>query len=277
MTVRRVLDAAWRRLPVDADVVRGGQDGPIHLGEILRRWDVGNRLVIDTHRRPAGALLKRQDRYEVVVYRHPDAPLRRGRERFTIGHEIGHFWFATRYGGRPRDEREWSDLEDYCDAFANRLLIPSPLIHEALARAPETAVALHALTHKVAQRADVSFATVAHRLAREVSDASFCSIDARGQRDGLGVVTWSCQSSPWHGATPLRSIDARSVLGAVIGAAARATGVVRQVHVADIDAAVERRGHSIYVTALLNARRRTRAENPNHPRATAGRQLQLAL
>ncbi len=104
---------------------------PVSLRDVVSAL---NLEVVQTAREPfmsEAALEPLGDGYAIVL--HGDSDERR--RRFTIAHEIGHF---VLHPGRPRMERggqvtEGGRLEEReADVFAAELLMPEPLVREAV-------------------------------------------------------------------------------------------------------------------------------------------------
>jgi Zn-dependent peptidase ImmA (M78 family) len=118
----------------------GATRPPIDLGAIAERCRLQIRYRQDLPRKVAG-FLYRGPVYDVIVV---NARHSRVRRRFTIGHEIGHWYFGDSvisFGGIHCDHHAQS--ERVVDSFAVELLMPRELVCEARQRGHSISVLAH--------------------------------------------------------------------------------------------------------------------------------------
>src|SRR5215208_1187995 len=145
--------------------------------------------------RTYGALFKAGNDFRIVL--SSSCPTG-GHRRFTLSHELGHFFLAGHLealfdGGAEVHmsdtdhfrglRKPWYELE--ADAFASELLVPTPYARAVVARAAPGLSAVHA----IAAEFDTSFSCAAIRYASLTNEpvAVVLSHD--------GVVEWACYSS----------------------------------------------------------------------------------
>jgi Zn-dependent peptidase ImmA (M78 family) len=113
---------------------------PIDLGAIAARCRLQIRYRQDLPEKIAG-FLYRGPMYDVIVVNARHSWVRR---RFTIGHEIGHWYFGDSilaFGAICYDHQAQS--ERVVDAFAVELLMPRELVCEAWQQGHSVAVLAH--------------------------------------------------------------------------------------------------------------------------------------
>lgn len=98
---------------------------PVDLSGILAQLGMGQVLVKQSAGRH-GAIYRNDNKWHPVVFRrHLDGPDRlSNRERFTIAHEIAHALLSDQAELTPRRTRDYWVLEEVCNEFAARLLLP---------------------------------------------------------------------------------------------------------------------------------------------------------
>jgi len=118
----------------------GATRPPIDLGAIARRCRLQIRYRQDLPGKVAG-FLYRGPVYDVIVVNARHSWVRR---RFTIGHEIGHWYFGDSiisFGGIYYDHHPQS--ERMIDSFAVELLMPRELVCEARQQGHSVSVLAH--------------------------------------------------------------------------------------------------------------------------------------
>lgn len=129
------------------------QTAPVDVQRIAQQF--GAKVV---HRDVSGdGRLETRDGQLVIVARRSTGS---ARQRFTIGHELGHIYLM-----RAELRLNRQDQERFCDAFAAALLLPTPWLQREADEHPQTLEALRS----IAGRAEVSLACALIELTREAS------------------------------------------------------------------------------------------------------------
>lgn len=123
---------------------------PTDLDAVARCLGVPCRPV--EHLASAGTLVREDDRLVITFESRASVE----RQRFTIAHELGHVLLDRH--GLPAPQRG-GDVEQFCDQFASRLLLPNPYVADAIER-----VSLADL-RRVAKRFVTSLQATANRYA----------------------------------------------------------------------------------------------------------------
>ena len=100
--------------------------GAVDLNALLLFLEIKLVLRHDRHLLKSSGQLNHspQGGYSIIVIT-PSENLRVGsRERFTIGHELGHYFLITEFNHNPLSGKEYFKVEDLCNLFACRLLVP---------------------------------------------------------------------------------------------------------------------------------------------------------
>jgi len=108
---------------------------PVDLAPILRRLELKQ---VEADLEGDGYLLHLPSgRYEILVRHAETANL--NRQRFTIGHELGHFLserLAATKDGQPMkfkvEDAPQKKVENWCDTFASSLLMPAGAVHRVI-------------------------------------------------------------------------------------------------------------------------------------------------
>lgn len=122
------------------------------------------------------------------------------RERFSIGHEIGHWLGKERLGVKPVAERgqQYWNQEEWMNAFAAALLLPSAIAMEWLTQAAGNGPINPIELRSWALKAKVSEEVVAHALCRVKDTLAFMKV-RRASRSSNGEpvlkVLFSCSGS----------------------------------------------------------------------------------
>ncbi len=115
-------------------------------------------------------------KYFIAVSKHTS----RGRQRFTIAHELGHFFYhrdglekKIKRGGRTQGEENleilinregFSETEREANIFAANLLMPKLHIRELFYKLKDADVKNDEIIEKLAETYDVSYAAIRERL-----------------------------------------------------------------------------------------------------------------
>ena len=129
--VRRWLDGAAIRLRGDTP------DPPVNVRPILGKLGVRlEKNIVPPHwKGPRGKIQRIRSDYLIFINRTSPKPTRlTSSERFTIGHELAHILVDIRFDWKPVNRAEYHALEDACDQFAAKLLLPD----DAILSAPPT-------------------------------------------------------------------------------------------------------------------------------------------
>jgi hypothetical protein len=155
---------------------------PIGLDRVLD--ELGITLVrdaIDAH----GLLRLRLGRWQIAVR----SDTSRLRQRFTVAHELGHYFIESRLDFRPTTSREYWMLEAECQAFAAALLAPRSAVEAAVAGVEDPAGLILA-TGRLAEAADVALEAAARRIVEHLATPTvMASIDLDSRRS-RGSVRW---------------------------------------------------------------------------------------
>ncbi|WAP66819.1 ImmA/IrrE family metallo-endopeptidase [Jiella pelagia] len=159
-------------LPVDLDAL--AQAAGIHLREMDRKAEG-----------VSGMLLRYGDQFGVMYATHID---NEGFERFSIGHEFGHYFVEGHLdhipfdGGVHRSRAGFISDDPYereADYFSAGLLMPSSLIRPVLRRAQEGLPSVEAIR----RAAKASLTASAIRYINETDDAAAIVVSRQGQVD----------------------------------------------------------------------------------------------
>lgn len=144
---------------------------PVDLSDLLRSFGVGEPLVEIGGGRHGG-LRRVGDYWRPVVYRRRPGPLALSpRERFTVGHELAHAIVEEGLQLRPvRNSQYWA-LEEVCDQFASRSLLPDAEVAQARKRATSASSAF-AEIKRLALLTEMSLAASARRILVAAGEAS---------------------------------------------------------------------------------------------------------
>lgn len=159
-------------LPVDLDAL--AQGAGIHLREMDRKTDG-----------VSGMLLRYGDQFGIMYATHID---NEGFERFSIGHEFGHYFIDGHLdhipfdGGVHRSMAGFVSDDPYereADYFSAGLLMPSSLIRPVLRRAQEGLPSIEAIRSE----AKASLTASAIRYINETDDAVAIVVSRQGRVD----------------------------------------------------------------------------------------------
>jgi hypothetical protein len=144
---------------------------PVNLSDLLRSFGVGEPLV-EVGGGRHGGLRRVGDCWRPVVYRRRPGPLALSpRERFTVGHELAHAIVEEGLQLRPvRNSQYWA-LEEVCDQFASRSLLPEVAVRQARVRITSASSAF-AEIKGLASLAKMSLAASARRILVDAGEAS---------------------------------------------------------------------------------------------------------
>lgn len=94
-------------------------------------------------------------------------------ERFLIAHELGHLVLHRNKVPSPNGTSEYWQMEVLCDDFAQRLLIPEPVVNEEVSGNQKDAIKCLTLALDIARLARVPWFIAASRLADWESDVAY--------------------------------------------------------------------------------------------------------
>lgn len=249
------LESIRGRLADEVEVLRDGRTGRLDLRELLRELQLPVRVVVRDAPGAEARLIRNRGSHEIVMYRRPQENVSRARRRFTLAHEIAHFWIDAKFGFRPSRKAEYWQLEELCDRFAVALLIDDATIREARVSHPTSSRALYEGTVRLARLADVSFQAAGFRLVDVLSAASYCELAPTHDPQAVGVVQWSRESRPWIGVGPGKKVRPQDPLASLWHAA---QNEVRDVSFQAATVAIERRGRAVRVVAWTDLPTETR-------------------
>jgi len=237
---------------------------PIDLDAVCSGLGIGLRFESSDSRR-RGALREHEGSMEIVVTRNHNRSSRiKGYERFTIAHELGHYFLLREADARPRRDAEYWLHEELCNRFASTLLIP-PKAFEG-ARDPATAQELAALVNGVATRTGVTAEPAARAvvsyLRTPVAVGTFLT-SAFARTNRLGFRGWWTESQPWWGGRGARrlAVYGDHPLAPVLLAMAKLSeGQIASIQLAGASSTFlrRRRGNSASFAAILEPNNHSR-------------------
>jgi hypothetical protein len=180
---------------------------PLDLELLLQRFNIN----LEWHPRLGGnapGLLRKDSQGFAVLVARPG--LASGtisptpRERFTIAHEFAHYLLKRCGISDPKSRRDYWRIEDVCNEFAARLLVPDEAVRAALSpRSALNAIRVLVAARDLAIRHQTSLEVVARRFADSITDIAVVAISTESSRP---TVIWSC------GAKALFSVGRGSIL-----------------------------------------------------------------
>lgn len=256
--------------PGDAAALREGLLSPLDLDAVLARLELPLVRRVGGGSKREARLVRVDHGYEIRLYSDPDRSPFDARERFTVAHEIAHYWVERRFGYRPRNDHAYWRLERVCNLFAGHLLVASEDLNELRRNPPLTSSELFLRTDALADELRISFAAAAHRVCDVVEKACFFAlrkpVDGSSERAKLAwrVGGTLGLASADEDRIETEALSARSNRG-------RAAGLA-EVPVREFRAAIRASGR--YVSAAVSLRRHS-VPRPFHPpsKSAAGRSL----
>lgn len=163
-----------------------------------------------------GGLVRVGRNHQVVVYRSSasDARPLSSRERFTVAHEIGHYVVEDKLGIHPGCRGEYWGLEDVCNEFAARVLMPDWALEPYLEGGTNTALGLYQAVQDLMRRANVSMVAASRRLVPFIPGASALEV-REGMSRGAGVaivVQWAVEAQPIFTLRPQATVRPNHIL-----------------------------------------------------------------
>lgn len=129
--------------------------------------------------------------YEITIYPHRS----HHRERFTLAHELAHVLIEERLAWHPTSRREYFVREEWCNRFANRLLVPERLVRKCKVDQPSAAFRS---VLWISNSCTVSKEVAARRLATAYPGFGMAELNSQLQ-SSKGVVTqiaWAAPEAP---------------------------------------------------------------------------------
>jgi len=233
---------------------------PVDVMELVRRLGLGLVVEPSLNHQHGGALRRSGRGWDVVVNRDEarlSASQLTERERFTVAHEVAHYLIEGRFGIRPRSGSEYWGIEDLCNDFASRLLIPDFALKAALAASPEIAKDYLGVVVRLTKSARVSLEAAARRLLQS-TPSPFVVLSMSIERDSskgmAGQLLWCVQSYEWVGSKRGSRVRGNHPLvAAVASAQARSEGEMWGLQLGEkLDAFAQRlTGRRFIVAAVL--------------------------
>jgi hypothetical protein len=158
--------------------------------------------------RGRGALREREGGMEIVVMRKHKRPSPIvGHERFTVAHELGHYFLLKESNVRPRRDAEYWLYEELCNRFASTLLIPAKAFEDVRepATARELAVLVNSIATGVGVTAEPAARAVVSYLQTPVAIGTFLA-NPLARTNRLGFRGWWAESRPWWGRAGARRL-----------------------------------------------------------------------
>jgi hypothetical protein len=104
--------------------LRSDDEVPVQIELLLQFFGLG-QPILEVGRGRHGALRLVNGRWHPVIYRaEPGRSELSDRERFTVAHELGHAIVEDGIAVNPNRTAEYWALEEVCDQFASKLLMP---------------------------------------------------------------------------------------------------------------------------------------------------------
>lgn len=85
-------------------------------------------------------------------------------ERFIIAHEIGHLLLIRKFSLNPKDEGDYWQIENLCDYFARKLLLPNDYMAEKINKIKLDLRNILGLTNAIAKETHAPWPAIAHRI-----------------------------------------------------------------------------------------------------------------
>jgi hypothetical protein len=188
-------------LTADAKRLASGRNVPIDVEGLLGELGIGLRFAAESGAVRRGGLTRIDSTWEIVV--NQAAAMTRERQRFTIAHELGHYFIEARFNYRPRSTREYWAIEQLCQAFAAELLAPSHLVESLIGSGrPSTPEQILDALPVVANTLGVSIEVAAGRIVRNVRNlvglAAVDVLQSSGQPAvDIPTLLWVWANQPW--------------------------------------------------------------------------------
>jgi hypothetical protein len=109
-----------------------------------------------------------------ILMSHMDKATTRG--RFCVAHELAHYFLIHDCDVTPRDQREYWKIEEVCDEFARRLLLPNALVEKDFEDRGNSAQALWQLCSDYSESAWLPWIQVGVRISEFQPQAAFFTI-----------------------------------------------------------------------------------------------------
>lgn len=250
-----LLGAISVRLEADARRLVAERQLPLPVLDVLAELGVGLRVATPRDKNHRGDLRRTSGGWEIVLDRGWENRINKafvtGEERFTVGHEIGHYLVETQYGFRPDSRREYWELETVCSDFAGQLLVPDELVSEFVGESTSASELLSRVM-ALASRANVTIEPASRRLIPRLKQA--CALaglypNPHDRSGRVGWLAWVAETTQWLGSGRRRAIYMNSPLGMVIPGRHKPDKV--PVFPGSSDVVVERSGTSSFLLAAL--------------------------
>ncbi len=152
-----------------------GNGRPINLDALLKSLKIELLFKVDpVVKKSFGRLLySAQEGYKIQLVgakKGESARTLSPRERFTIGHELAHYFLIEKFSLNPQEGRRYREVEDICDDFSARLLVPSNVADFTNAR---SSFGWFSAVKKLACTFDVTVQVIARTLATKKSSIGF--------------------------------------------------------------------------------------------------------
>lgn len=190
------------RLAERADGLSSGRGLPLDLDPVCSELSVRVRVAARRAGQPRGCLERDGARSTIVLFRAPGtaAPSPTRAERFTLAHELAHAVIDQEADFAPRRRAEYWRLEELCNEFASRLLIPQSVRHAVVSRprdADELAVVIDRVVRLCGVTAEPAARAVLPRMAAAVA-AGGIHLDPHPHSGRLAFRMWWVEHRPSH-------------------------------------------------------------------------------
>jgi hypothetical protein len=196
------LHAVSARLGKEAHRI-GARSTRLEMLNVLSELGLGLRIAPPRDKHHRGDLRRTPSGWEITIARSNGVESEQGlssQERYTIAHEIGHYLVEAWFPFRPTSGTEYWALEEVCDDFADRVLVPDQVLNPSTGA--QSAVDLADNLRGIARRVGAPLKAAARRLIACIDGpAAVVSLrlDPLDSSGRLGWVEWVAENRPWLG------------------------------------------------------------------------------
>lgn len=157
---------------------------PVHLGKLCAALG----LVVsyrDDLKKPSAYLVRTGDDWRRATVLLPSVGRGSRYQRFCLGHEIAHLLLFRQFELPPEGDRSYWQVEELCDEFARRLLVPDSVVEEYYA--PTQPEAILESSYKLCAAAQVPWSQAAKRIGEYRGNVFFFRVGG-GAEHGLKIL-----------------------------------------------------------------------------------------